>query len=273
MTTARTPHALLAWAALLLTPTTAWWLGTRTWEAVRDTAWGSASINDAALAMVGGIGTLVGAYLTASTVALVLGHVAAPGPRARLLPWTPAAWRRLVAAALGMTVASGVAAPAMATTQEEPPVNDAPSAGWVQTPDEAHVSSTVVDVSDPEPVAASASPSPSVAAPTATAPAAEPGITAHLVHAEPPTSVETVSDVAAPDESDPDESETATTVTVERGDSLWRITAGLLPADASDGDIAAAWPLLYRENREVIGDNPSLIHPGQELTIPSGLSS
>lgn len=258
METARTPHALLAWAALIVTPATAWWLGTRTWEAIRDTAWGSASIDDAALTLVGGVGTAVGAYLTASTVALVIGHVASPRPRARLARWTPAAWRRLVAAAVGMTVASGVAAPAMATTQEEPPVDATPAAGWVQTPDEAQVSSTAVDVPDPEP-----------------------GVTAHLVHTEPPTSVTDVADDAAPtvprdtaqDEAGQNAAGTVDTVTVERGDSLWRITAGLLPADASDGDIAQAWPLLYRQNRDLIGDNPSLIHPGQELTIPSGLSS
>jgi len=63
------------------------------------------------------------------------------------------------------------------------------------------------------------------------------------------------------------------TYTVERGDSLWRITARVLGDGADDSQIAASWPLLYRANEGVIGDNPSLIHPGQELTIPQELVS
>lgn len=44
---------------------------------------------------------------------------------------------------------------------------------------------------------------------------------------------------------------------VEEGDALWSI------ASAHDTDIVE----LYQENREVIGDNPDLIFPGQELVV------
>jgi hypothetical protein len=35
-------------------------------------------------------------------------------------------------------------------------------------------------------------------------------------------------------------------------------------------DIAAAWPRWYAANRAVIGPDPGLIRPGQELMPPSG---
>ena len=47
---------------------------------------------------------------------------------------------------------------------------------------------------------------------------------------------------------------------VRPGESLWRIAA------AATGD-ATLWPLLYRANRDQIKD-PSLLYPGQRLTIP-----
>jgi LysM repeat protein len=51
------------------------------------------------------------------------------------------------------------------------------------------------------------------------------------------------------------------TYTVERGDCLWNITK------ACTGN-GADWPELYELNRDVIGENPSLIYPGQELILP-----
>ncbi|WP_286215232.1 LysM peptidoglycan-binding domain-containing protein [Demequina sediminis] len=59
---------------------------------------------------------------------------------------------------------------------------------------------------------------------------------------------------------------------VVAGDSLWSITASALGEGAREAEIAAAWPALYDANREVIGDDPSLIHPGQRLELPSALT-
>jgi len=59
--------------------------------------------------------------------------------------------------------------------------------------------------------------------------------------------------------------------TVRPGDSLWRIargvfvSAGIRPTGAQISDL---WRAIYAENRDVIGDNPNLIHPGQILHIP-----
>jgi resuscitation-promoting factor RpfA len=57
-------------------------------------------------------------------------------------------------------------------------------------------------------------------------------------------------------------------VTVQAGDSLWSLAAARLGPAATAGQIAAAWPGWYAANRHVIGDDPSLIFPGQRLRPP-----
>lgn len=59
-----------------------------------------------------------------------------------------------------------------------------------------------------------------------------------------------------------------TTVRVEPGDSLWRIAERHLPAAVSDAAIDERWQRLYAANRDVIGANPDLIHPGLRLELP-----
>lgn len=59
------------------------------------------------------------------------------------------------------------------------------------------------------------------------------------------------------------------TVVVRPGDTLWA-----LARDRSDGRTSAASTVRevqrwYHANRDVIGDNPDLIRPGQRLTAPS----
>jgi Tfp pilus assembly protein FimV len=61
------------------------------------------------------------------------------------------------------------------------------------------------------------------------------------------------------------------THTVEPGDSLWRIARGLLSSDGGSptgSDISDLWRSIYELNRDVIGDDPNLIHPGQVLQLP-----
>jgi nucleoid-associated protein YgaU len=59
-------------------------------------------------------------------------------------------------------------------------------------------------------------------------------------------------------------------VRVRPGDSLWLITAHRLGPAADPTTIAATWPRWYAANRAVIGPDPNLILPGQELTSPDG---
>jgi nucleoid-associated protein YgaU len=74
-------------------------------------------------------------------------------------------------------------------------------------------------------------------------------------------------------------------VVVRAGDSLWAIaerhlSAADSPADSpagaptgapTDAEITGAWHELYAHNRAVVGDDPSLIHPGQRLVLPDDL--
>ncbi|HKG50178.1 MAG TPA: LysM domain-containing protein, partial [Actinomycetales bacterium] len=59
-------------------------------------------------------------------------------------------------------------------------------------------------------------------------------------------------------------------VVVRRGDSLWRIAARHLGADASDAEVAAEWPRWWHANRRVIGTDPDLLLPGMRLMPPDG---
>ncbi|GAA2283441.1 peptidase [Streptomyces ruber] len=52
---------------------------------------------------------------------------------------------------------------------------------------------------------------------------------------------------------------TTRTYSVKRGDYLSRI--------AEEQDVTGGWQTIYADNREAIGSNPSLIHPGLELTL------
>ncbi len=58
-------------------------------------------------------------------------------------------------------------------------------------------------------------------------------------------------------------------VVVKPGDSLWSLTAAHLGPFATDPEIAAVWPLWHEANRDVIGEDPSLLFPGQVLRIPT----
>lgn len=55
---------------------------------------------------------------------------------------------------------------------------------------------------------------------------------------------------------------------VHRGDTLWGIAARHLGDDATPAEVARAWPHWYAANRDVIGDDPDLLLPGQVLTAP-----
>lgn len=57
------------------------------------------------------------------------------------------------------------------------------------------------------------------------------------------------------------DSTSARTYTVKSGDTLSGI------AESEMGD-AKRWPELYAANKDAVGKNPDMIHPGLELTIP-----
>lgn len=55
---------------------------------------------------------------------------------------------------------------------------------------------------------------------------------------------------------------------IRPGDTLWALTESQLPDDATDADIAHGWQQLWRANRNLIGPDPDLIHPGGVLRLP-----
>jgi nucleoid-associated protein YgaU len=60
---------------------------------------------------------------------------------------------------------------------------------------------------------------------------------------------------------------------VEPGDSLWHIAAGELAVrlghEPSDAEVIPYWRRLIDANRHVVGENPDLIRPGQQIDLPS----
>lgn len=57
--------------------------------------------------------------------------------------------------------------------------------------------------------------------------------------------------------------------TVRPGETLWAIAADHLPKGASSEQIAHFWPRWFETNRQVIGEDPSLILPGMKLQAPA----
>ncbi len=53
---------------------------------------------------------------------------------------------------------------------------------------------------------------------------------------------------------------------VRSGDSLWSIARA---HPAPSGDVETRWRAIWRHNRDVVGDDPDLIHPGQALRLPA----
>lgn len=64
-----------------------------------------------------------------------------------------------------------------------------------------------------------------------------------------------------------------TTVVVTAGDSLWSIAERLLPHDAGNAVVDRTWRRLYTDNRDHLGPDPHLIHPGTPLRLPTDLDA
>lgn len=65
---------------------------------------------------------------------------------------------------------------------------------------------------------------------------------------------------------------TGTSHVVRPGDTLWDLAAQALRTPdsprPSDAAVAAAWPSWWEANRDAIGDDPHLLHPGTALVAP-----
>lgn len=71
----------------------------------------------------------------------------------------------------------------------------------------------------------------------------------------------------------PPASAPTTAVVVAPGDSLWALAERDLAARSatppSDAAVAQAWPAWWAANREAVGPDPHLLHPGTSLTPPA----
>lgn len=73
---------------------------------------------------------------------------------------------------------------------------------------------------------------------------------------------------AAPARSTGPAPSTGRSVTVRPGDTLWAIAAADLPGGAEPDEVDRHWRLLHDLNRDLLGPDPDLIHPGQRLRLP-----
>ncbi len=230
---------LAARITTLAVPAAGWALGRHAWHLALTwpRVW---EVDDAIALGASALGTAVAAYLTLTALAIALSGAASRGRRALPRGLAPVAWRRLVALAWGVGLTSGLAAPALAME------TGAPTAGWGAG---AHAAAEQpVDVAPPAPDAGWGS-----AAGTMT-------VTPQPEAPQPP-----VDPVPRPPTQEPP----ADSYVVQQGDSLWRIAQHMIGNDATDPEITAAWHTIYDANREAIGADPGLIHPGLALVIPA----
>ena len=60
----------------------------------------------------------------------------------------------------------------------------------------------------------------------------------------------------------------APTYAVVPGDCLWSIAARILGRNATARAVDRGWRAIYAANRDAIGSDPNLIHPGLVLSLP-----
>lgn len=204
--------------------------------AVRTTAGAPARADELLVGCAAALALLLSAWLSLGVVVVALAAV--PGTVGR---WagtvadavTPRATRRLVGLVLGVTVAAGVA----------------PGASVAAAP----TSTTAAHLDRPDP---------------SFAPLPDPGWVPEPPTVRPHPDLSVLSRAPRVTTVD-DERE----VVVRRGDSLWSIAARHLGPHPSDAEVARAWPAWFAANRDVVGDDPDVLRPGQLLRVPEGVLS
>ncbi|MCW2673333.1 MAG: hypothetical protein JWP14_1922 [Frankiales bacterium] len=192
----------------------------------------------------------------------------APGRTAArlLVRVAPAPVRALVRVAVGASLAATVLAGPAALAEDRTPTVAGSASDALDWPGLA-VSPAVPGTSAPAappPVAAA----PSTEPPSTEPPPRQPPTAAPAAGAAPATRPATP--VAVPVDPHPRRSAVpaSSEVVVHTGDSLWAIAQRELGTDATQRQVARAWPRWWTANRAVIGDDPDLIHPGDRLTAP-----
>ncbi len=235
-------------------------------------------------------GTCAAAWTTAWLALTLTCVVAARAGRRRdtlertALRIAPAVARRFVAAALGATIAVG-ALPAHAS--DAVPVADVgwqvSSAAPSATSSGTHLPSGTPDAAGPGTTApqrddVTAQSSAAARRSTPSAPRARASTAATQDATTPqeqarPEGSQARKDAPVTGQTQPSTRATTSpgreTVTVRSGDTLWALAAGALGSAATDAQIAHEWPRWHDANRNLLGDDPHLIRPGDVLTVPT----
>ena len=226
-------------------------------------SWGLSELSDAIVAGTCAFGTLGALWHVISALLALMTLPRADGPgslrrggasalAARLLEaWGAPAVRRITASALLVSLSSAPALAAEGTAGGD-------DLGW-------HPTSSA----PASPPSQSSTPSPPEQSPSsASTGSGDSEDASQSADSTPPGSQ------AAQPSTDPDSAPSSgPTHTVAPGESLWSITAHLLPTGSAPAQIAQDWPALYRANSEAIGADPSLIRPGTVLSVPDSLSA
>jgi hypothetical protein len=227
------------------------WAATEPWRAVRAPGPAPVDALVALAAAAGAAGTLT--VVSAAGTVVFAAALARRTDRAwarYAAALTPGALRRLGEVVLGLTLLGGPATTGVALA--------APAATAPPVPSSSTPGRLLPSLDRPAPG------SPGLPAPAARRPSA-PGWTPDrpvAVHRRTPAPVRLLATAPRAERARRD------TVVVHRGDSLWRIVARYLGPTATVVDVAAEWPHWYAANRSVIGPDPGLLLPGQQLTPP-----
>ena len=253
---------------------------------VPSRAWGLSDLSDAVVAGTCTCGALGALWHVVSALLALMALPRANGPSKRcrsgaralagrvLEAWGAPAVRRITASALLVSLSSAPALAAEGTAGGDDlgwhPTSSAPAS----PPSQSATPSPQADQPAPEATAgtgASQSRSESSTASAEQAPSTGSSASDRSSQsAEPPSP----SSSRAQSSAGPDPQTSSTPAhTVVPGESLWSITARLLPAGSGPEQIAQAWPVLYRANSDVVGADPSLIRPGTVLSVPDSLSA
>ncbi|WP_143338016.1 LysM peptidoglycan-binding domain-containing protein [Demequina sp. NBRC 110054] len=235
-------NRVTAASTVIAMPAAAWALGRLATDLAGEMGSPGAEVESLIAPAIVAIGAATCGYLAATAAIMLAAALTGTIPR-----WAaalaPRAWRRTVATAAGVSLTTGLAAPALAV--DAGPVDTGP--GWgvaTHATVDAAPGWSIPHAAGAEAMAMSTDAIPGwLESPSANGPAEKP--------------------------EDDSTAESPSTITVAAGDSLWDLTANLTGDDAAQ--VAAEWPLLYEANRTVIGDDPGVIEPGQVLVVPEEL--
>lgn len=267
-------------ASLAVGLAAAWILGAA-WISARSSvaAPGPASADEVLALAAATLAVAIAGWLALGTVLEVLSHVPGRVGRAAQI-WadrlTPALGRRIAAFVLGVGVGvaggptQAVASPRGSTTVSEIAAADAQPTGSSTVADPGFVPTRPTSEAPatdlgfaPATAGPGFSPTPVTPAPGFTPPSAVapvPGFTPTAPLVRPQADPGLLGGRVVPG--------TGGEIVVHRGDTLWSIAARHLGPQASDAEIAQAWPRWFDLNRDVIGSDADLILPGQILRVP-----